>query len=537
MNLLIYREVHKETKSFMFIREFNKKILIALLLASGISVNAIEPNLIEAARKSDSESLRSLLEGGTDPNTRQADGATALHWSVHKRDIESVNLLLESNADVNATNRMGASPLFLAARNGDADLIEKLLSEGANPNLELEMGETVLMTAARSGTVEGVRFLIQAGADLNRSESSRDQTALMWAAAQGHLGVVRELIAAGANINDRSKVRSMLMFVDGSNGGAFDHGVMENLGGYSPLLFAAKNGHLELAEVLLQSGANIDGPSGNGATPLVVAVHSGHSDLAAMLLDHGADPNSISAGYNALHAAILRGDSAIIEALLQHGADPNQRILKATPTQRASEDWVLRTAHVTATPYWLAANFREPAIMKTLVGWGADSSLTNEKEYERLRDRRSRENPPSIDERRVVGGYSSPIQSAIKGESRRGRFYVQANQDPTGEEKLALESVIVAADHGVNIDAIDFNGSTALHDAALRNLSTIVMELAIRGASINVLNDSGQTPLDLAILGERRLASNILASETPESSSPSARAVLEGLGALKSEEL
>ena len=46
----------------------------------------------------------------------------------------------------------------------------------------------------------------------------------------------------------------------------------------------------------MQSGANIDGPSGNGATPLVVAVHSGHSDLAAMLLEHGADPNSISAG-------------------------------------------------------------------------------------------------------------------------------------------------------------------------------------------------------------------------------------------------
>ena len=89
----------------------------------------------------------------------------------------------------------------------------------------------------------------------------------------------------------------------------------------------------------------------------------------------------------------------------------------------------------------------------------------------------------------------------------------------------------------MNIDATDFNGSTALHDAALRNLSTVVMELSIRGASINVLNDSGQTPLDLAILGERRLASNILASETPESSGPSARAVLEGLGALKSEEL
>ena len=146
-------------------------------------------------------------------------------------------------------------------------------------------------------------------------------------------------------------------------------------------------------------------------------------------------------------------------------------------------------------------------------------------------------NPPSLDERLIVGGFANAIQSAIRGESRRGRFYVQANQNPVVEEKLALEAVRVAVEHGVDLNASDFNGTTALHDAALRNLSTVVSELSELGANINALNDRGQTPLDLAVLGERNLAAGILALETPEYEGPTARQVLEELGALKSGEL
>jgi len=190
MNRSTFQRMHRKIYKFMCNGKLKKTGLIALSLVWSILVNAIEPNLIDAARKSNLDQLRSLLESGSDPNVRQADGATALHWSVHKGDLESVNLLLEANANVNATNRMGASPLFLAARNGDSVLLEKLLIRGANPNLKLEMGETVLMTAARSGTAEGVRLLIEAGAELNSKEGSREQTALMWAAAQGHMQVL-----------------------------------------------------------------------------------------------------------------------------------------------------------------------------------------------------------------------------------------------------------------------------------------------------------------------------------------------------------
>lgn len=513
-----------------------KTLLFAAVVIAGLSfaVQSWASDLIDATRAQDLSAVNALLQAGSDPNTTQPDGATALHWAVFRDNTELVAALLEAGADVNATNRLGASPLYMAAKNGSGTMIEQLLAAGANPSLALPMGETVLMTAARSGAATGVRALIQAGADVNVAEESRGQTALMWAAAQGHVEVVRALTDAGANLEARSNIRPMLMYVDATNGGAFDQGVMEQLGGYTPLLFAARNGHIETARLLLQAGASTESQAGNGASPLVIAVHSGHTQLTRLLLEQGADPNAMGAGYSALHAAILRGDLESVQALLAYGADPNARLEKPTPVQRASEDWALKSPLVSATPYWLAAYFREPRIMRVLFEGGADPSLTSLEEIERFREREQRINPP---EPEVIGGFASTIQAAVTGDSTRDRFYVQANPNPVREEQLALESVLVAIEHGVDISHGDFTGATALHDAAARNLATVVKALAEQGADINARNAQGQTPLDLAIAAERRLGQGILAQETPEYVGATARQVLEQLGAQRAEQL
>ncbi len=481
-------------------------ILLTLAICLTGAVKAKADSLIEAARFQDAEAVRMLLDGGTDPNQRQADGATALHWAVYRQDSEMADLLLAAGADVNAVNRLGASALFVAAEGGRAGLIQQLLEAGADPDIALPMGETPLMSAARVGSAEGVRLLLAAGANVDTVERSRGQSALMWVAAQGHMDVARELIAAGADLEARSKVRPRLMFAEASNGGAFDQGIVENLGGYSPLLFAARNGHGGVTRLLIEAGAEVDGGAGNGASPLVVAAHSGHFALARRLLEFGADPNAMGAGYNALHAAVLRGDLAMVNALLEHGADPNVRLERPTPVQRASEDWALRAPLVSATPYWLAASFREAEIMRALARAGADPLLTTLERYRPLRDRESRLNPPPPE---VVGGFASALQAAVRGASDRNRYYVIATEDPVGEERLALDAVIAAAEHGVDLDHADFTGATALHDAAARNLTSIVRELAERGANVNARNGRGQTPLDIAEAPARRSVLNL----------------------------
>ena len=310
----------------MLTRHRMARLCSALALFAGLAMAAtalaaaVDPPLIDAVKRQDAEAVRRLLGDGVEVDTRQPDGATALHWAVYREDLETVDLLLRAGATVDAVNRMGATPLWLAAGNGDPAAIARLLEAGANPNVALRAGETPVMTAARSGTAEGVRLLVEAGADVHARETSREQTALMWAVTQGQHPVVQVLLEAGADMEARSKVRPRLMYDVGPNAAVFDQGVIVNLGGFTPLLFAARHGDVESARLLLAAGADVDNPAANGASPLVVATHSGHTAFAVLLLAEGAEPDTIGAGYTALHAAVLRGDLTTVETLLARGA-------------------------------------------------------------------------------------------------------------------------------------------------------------------------------------------------------------------------
>ena len=109
-----------------------------------------------------------------------------------------------------------------------------------------------------------------------------------------------------------------------------------------------------------------------GVSATTLAAHSGFTDLVLFLLDKGADPNAAPNGFTALHEAIMRRDEKMVAALLDHHADPNTPLKTFTPTRRSSDDFHFEPALVGATPYWLAARFTEPDIMRLLVKHGAD---------------------------------------------------------------------------------------------------------------------------------------------------------------------
>ena len=443
----------------------------AVALAQGSGAT----DLLVAAKARDLEAMGALLERGADVNAAQGDGATALHWAAHWDDHEMAELLIGAGATVNVANNQGATPLWLACTNGSAAMIGRFLQAGADPNAVLSSGETPVMTASRTGTAEGVRLLLTNGADVNARERSRGQTALMWATAQQHPEVMRVLIEHDADIHARSHVWHQLVNTAGNTNPTGDIEVAQ--GGSTPLLFTARQGDLESARLLLAAGANVNDAAPSGTSALVVASHSGHPALAVFLLEAGADPNAADAGYTALHAAVLRGDLELVKTLIAHGADPNARLVRGTAGRRLGWDLSLRHALIGATPFLLAAKYAEVDIMRVLAANGADPLL-------------------------VKQDGTTPLMVAMgvslgSREDRRGREGTPHNDAET-EERLVLEIATLAVDLGVDFNASNDAGNTALHGAARLGLNSVVQFLADRGARLDVKNTRDQTPLALA---------------------------------------
>jgi ankyrin repeat protein len=391
------------------------------------------------------------------------DGSTPLLWAAYHDNVDEARRLIGSGADVNAANDLGVTPLWNACQNGSAAMTALLLEAGANPNAALLAGETPLMVAARSGYAGIVEQLIAKGAGLE-ARATRGQTALMWAASQKHSHVVRLLLAAGADVHLRSESWSQMMAVPPH--GYADYNRMIPHGGNTALLFAARSGDLESARLLIAAGSRVNDHDAWGLTPVVYAAHSGFGELVSFLLDKGADPNLAGAGFTALHIAIMRRDEKMAADLLSHGADPNTPIRVWTPTRRSSRDYHFPPALVGATPFWLAARFTQPNVMRMLVKRGADPLFVHNSEWvagERFQKRHER---------------TTALLAALG--MGGGTPWVQAPE--AAREALTLETVKLAVELGVDVNAANTDGRTAL--AAARNLGydAVVRLLMEKGA-------------------------------------------------------
>jgi ankyrin repeat protein len=172
----------------------------AVLLAGTVVLTAAGPSEVaDAAMRSDVAGVRVLIQKKADVNATQPDGATALHWAVHRDNLELADALVKAGANVSASNLQGVTPLSMAALYGNPKMVDLLLKAGADAKARGLYGETMLMFAARNGNPEIIDLLVKAGADVNAKETVRGTTALMWAAEQRHPGAVKALLAAGAD--------------------------------------------------------------------------------------------------------------------------------------------------------------------------------------------------------------------------------------------------------------------------------------------------------------------------------------------------
>ena len=442
-------------------------LLVAALLACG-TVASADDRLIAAARRDDASGVRALLNAGVKADATQGDRATALHWAAHLDNLAMAETLLAAGAKVNAANDLGVTSLWIACLNGSEPMADRLLKAGADPNRALPSGETPLMAASRTGAVPVVRLLLARGADVNAREAVKSQTALMWAVSEKHADVVKVLVEGGADVTARSAVRKRRVNTDAAGFGA---GVVMDVeqGGFTALLFAAQQGDVALAQVLLDRGASPNDAAPDGTTALVVASHSGHGALASLLLDRGANPNTAGAGYGALHMAIVREDAALIRALLAKGADPNALVARGTGMRRASPDYALDSQALGASPLWLAARFAQPEVMRVLMAVDAGAIGSNKD--------------------------GTPLVVAAAQGTRR--VEPGFTRDLAEDERRVSEAVELALGLGVDINGSNKDGNTALHIAVQRRMKAVIRLLVSKGVAIDQKNAEGLAPIDL----------------------------------------
>ena len=412
--------------------------------------------LADAVEQRDRPAIETLLKQHADVNLPQADGATALHWAVQWDQADLAANLIRAGANVNAANDLGASPLYLACLNGRATMVTQLLKAGANPNGALLTGETALMTAARTGNPDVVQVLLAHKAEINAKDSVRGQTALMWAVAEQHRGIVRVLIDQGADVNAHSK------------------------GEFTSLLFAARNGDLESAQMLVAAGARINDSAQDGGTALFVAAvsvvawadrdyrvtigPSGHQKVGLFLLDKGADTaRSDSMGRTPLHVAVETGKVELVKAILARGANPNARMTKDMPALRG--DYQARTGLVGATPFWLAARDSRLELMRILVAGGADPSIT------------------------TMEG-TSPLLAAA------GATQLENRLPP---ESQVLEALKLCMHFGNDINHMSGNGQNIIHFATTMGEDNVIQFAFEHGVKLDVKDAQGRTPMDIAL--------------------------------------
>jgi ankyrin repeat protein len=439
-----------------------------------------------------------MLEQGSDVNAAGGDGATALHWAVYHDDAELVERLIKAGADVRKSNRYGATPLSEAAVTGNTQVIARLLEAGADVESPNADGQTALMVVARSSNVAAAKLLLDRGADVNAVEKWRNQTALMWAAAQSQPEMMQLLIRRGAKVNARSDVNNWERQMSAEPRAHF-----RPPGGMTALLFAARQGCVECARVLVKAKADLDMADPEDVTAMLLSIMNLHFDFARVLVEAGANVNKWDwRGRAPLYAAVdmntlprsgwpdrpsLDETSSLqlIEMLLDAGADPDAQ-LKLNPMWRSIQDDRGKDMllSIGASPLLRAAKgFDVPAI-KLLLAHGADPNLAN----------------VGAITLRQIGGIS-PLMAAAglgsRGGDSRGRY------DTPDTQQRSIAAIQALLDGGADINAVDDHGRTALHSAAAWGWTDVVKFLITNKANTAARDRDGMSALDAA-LGKMR---------------------------------
>ena len=376
------------------------------------------------------------------------------------------------------------------------------------------------MAVARSGNVEAARRLLEAGADVNAKEDWGGQSALMWAAAQSQAEMVKFLASQGADLNARGVIRQWERKV-----------ITEprpkdmNKGGFTPLLYAAREGCVECARHLIAAGADPDLEDPERITPLNMALLNLHFEFAAYMIKAGADVDkwdlfgrsplymaadvsTLPVKGNGAMAVIPSEDSVtaldVARLLLEAGANPNLQLKRRPPyrdvPQDRGGDTILAQG---ATPLLRAARAGDAPFVELLLKHKALVDLPSKEGVTPLMAAAGVEFGDARDARTQSHQRRRARDHAVAARRRRRHQRQDGDRAEARRRLTALsQAAAFAVGRGGRASQVPSASAvphqTALHGAAERGFTPFVKFLAENGADLQAKDANGRTPLDLA---------------------------------------
>ncbi len=451
--------------------------LVRFLVAKGADVNIADNRgrmPVDIARQRGRNEVVDILS--------QHGAKETLHGAVASGNIDEVKRLISEGADINAKNEDGRTPLHLAANRGPGDLIEFLVSHGADRNVKDVRGQIPLHEASKSGNVDAARLLIGNDATINTQSEEWESTPLHCAASKGHREVVELLVANGAHLEDR------------------------NFHGQTPLHLAAYRDRRAVVNTLLANGADIEARTKYDRTPLAmaIAIDNSHIEMAELLLDKGANIHARIEGAPLIDVVMRNNDPQTVAFLMKRGAPlppvheaafmghldtVKEQLGKGVPVDLRDTGGF--------TPLHCAVFGRHKDVILFLVDSGADvnARATNGRFPLAYADK-------EIAELLIAKGASVRLkdtfgQTLLHWAANRNNY-----QGDIEQMKLFLS-------HGADVNAraysnaVEWEGWTPFHVACRNGNKSIAEMLIAAGADIHAKTDKGYTPLSLAKEKER----------------------------------
>ena len=464
------------------------------------------------------------LNAGADPNARDEDGNTPLHFAGYNKNPAVITALVKAGAEINARDKWGHTPLHKAANNNkNPAVIAALLKAGADVNAKDKDGETPLHEAADSNENPAViTALVKAGADVNARDEIRETPLHDAAARTKNPAVITVLIVNGADPNARDgsgktplQIANKRYRPHPAYVAAFsDEAVAAFREKERKAKAAARKRRMErrlrAARVscgkwntsgffkhaaekdvsrCLNEGAEANARNKYDETPLhLAAKFSGTPAVVAALKKAGADLKARDKkGRTPLHTAAVFGKTpAVVTALIKAGADLNERDKKGrTPLQFAEK--------FSKMPAVVAALKKPGAAKKTRV---VTRKRQSKKRVGTARVSCEKWNTPAFFRSAALTDLSRCLK--VKNPNARNKYGRTPLHYAAQGEAPALVSALVKA--GAEVDARDKRGGwTPLHLAAwFGKTPAVVAALLSAGADPGVKDDKGKTPRDYA---------------------------------------